>query len=271
MDTFLEYLEIEKEKSHPFDGKNPWKMIEDMLPYIGHEDPHIRDDIIYVCMAIVSERLSKEERVKLCNIYLSEDYLFNDLENKKVTSVLKRSFTLLQLVVLLYNHNQEALLDEEFVSNIAHAMVDYLDKEQTLEGYDPVYGWTHTLAHSADVLGQLLLTRELRDDDKENLLNQFLLKVQVGYYSYGHNEDERIVDALEKGFKNGTLSSDDLIDFASKATVYQGLKSSLHVMVRNRNVKGLLRSMYFRFKEYDLTLGQAIEEALKRNREKKKS
>jgi len=271
MDKLIEYLQIEKEKSDPFEGKDPWKLVEDMLPYIGHEDPRIRDGIIYECLAMISGRLSKEERVKLSSLYLSAEYLFYDVENKEKTSVLTRSFTLLQLVVLLYYHNQEALLDEEFVANIACALVDYLDKEQILEGYDPVLGWKHTLAHSADVLGQLLLSKEIRDVDKENLLDQFLLKVQVGEYSYGHNEDERIVDALERGFKSGALSSEDLIAFAFKATVYEGDKSNVYFMVRKNNVKHLLRSMYFRFKEDDLALKDAIEEALKRNREKKKS
>lgn len=271
MDTFIKYLDEEKDKQHPFEGKNAWDLIAQAIVYIGDEDPHVRDDIVYICLAIISERLSAKERQRLLDIYLSEEYLFYDMNNLKTNSVLTRTFTLLQLVVLLYYHNQDGLVDEDFVGRIARALADYLQKEQVMQGYDKEVGWKHALAHSADVLGQLLLTKELKKEDMQDLLDQFLLKVQIDDYGYIDNEDERIVDALEKGLKSGCLTEELLLDFAKKATIYDKHVDRRAFIITKTNVKHLLRSMYFRFKDRNQDLANALEEILKEHKEKKKS
>ena len=270
MDTFLSYLAKEKEKKEPFKGEKAYALVEKMLPFIGHEDPHVRDDIVYVCLAIVSERLSHDERSKLLEVYLSEDFLFYRIKSKEEVEALRRTFTLLQLAVLLYYHHQEQITDPVFVDKIANALIVYLDQENVLKGYDEQIGWIHAMAHSADVLGQLLLAKELTEEKQVALLDAFVPKFQEAYYTYIDNEEERLVTALEKGFMSGCLKEEVLRDFIGKVPMYESPKHYKGLFVVQNNVKHLLRSLFFCFEDH-VDLVEDIRQAMQKNKNHKKS
>jgi hypothetical protein len=270
MDTFLSYLAKEKEKKEPFKGEKAYTLVEKMLPFIGHEDPHVRDDIVYVCLAIVSERLTHDERSKLLDIYLSREFLFYQIKSTEEGDALRRTFTLLQLAVLLYYHHQEQITDPVFVDKIADALTQYLGQENVLKGYDEQMGWIHAIAHSADVLGQLLVAKELKEEKQVALLDAFVSKFQEAHYTYIDNEDERLVTALEKGWKSGHLKEEVIRDFIGKLPMYESPSHYKGLFVVQNNVKHLLRSLFFRFED-QVDWVEDIRQAMQKNKDHKKS
>lgn len=244
-DDFIEYLIKEKDKNEPFLNVEYFDLVKKMLPYIGHSNPVIRDEIIYECLAHSTDYLRSDEIKKLVKIYLSEDYLFYDIGNQFPHSVLKRTFTLLQLAVILYLHNEKSVLNTSIVQDIAEAMVRYLKEEKILKGYDEVVGWMHSVAHSADVLGRLFQSKDLTKETQEELLDMLVYKFQQNHYVFIDGEEERIVGAILKGLKSGSLSSDLVEEFALKLAHFEPQETYRDYFKIHLNVKALLGTLYF--------------------------
>ena len=244
-DEFILYLEEEKDKSEPFLNRNHFELAKKMLPYIGEKDPVIRDDVIYVCLAHVTDYLTSKEIQTLAKIYIGEDYLFYDIKNEYPNSVLRRTFTLLQLAVVVYFHHEKDVLNKTIISDIVDALAKYLKEEKILQGYDDNVGWMHALAHSADVVGQLLRCKEVDQEMQEQLLDMLVYKVQVNHYTYVDLEDERIVGAIKKGLDCGNLSISMVEEFVKKLAQFEKQENVKYSFTIHSNVKSVLRSLYF--------------------------
>ncbi len=263
-DDIIEYLIKEKEKSEPFLHVDYFALVEKMLPYIGHPDPFVRDDIVCESLAAVTNHLTSDEIKKLIKMYLSDDYLFYDINNHDQYSVLKRTFTLLQLAYILYLNQEKGVLNPSIVQDIGKAMVQYLEEETVLDGYDDSVGWMHSVAHSADVLGRLFQSKDLEKDVQEALLDLLVFKIQQNQYVYIDGEEERIVQAILKGLKSGVLSNDLVEDFVSKLGRFEHQNTYRDYFKIHLNVKALLGTLYFALineKQYDDILG-SIEKAM---------
>lgn len=263
-DDFILFLQAEMDKNQPFLNQDYFALTKKMLPYIGDEDPIIRDEIIYSCLAHVSEHLTSSQIQEITKKYIGEDFLFYDIENKHPYSVVTRTFTLLQLAVVVYHHNHSRVLSQEIIEEIAQALIRYLEMETVLQGYDEEVGWLHSLAHAADVLGQLLSCKDLSKDTQMALLDAFSSKVQVNHYTYIDEEDERIVSAIKKGLNAKLLDLEAVEDFVNSLPRFEkqdGYKSFTRIHV---NVKNVLRSLYFGLYTEDYQdLRETIVEALK--------
>lgn len=268
-DDFILYLESEKEKSTPFLNQDYVQLAKKMLPYIGHVDSYVRDDIVYECLAHVTGHLTSSEIQTLTKLYLSDEYLFYDMSNEDPYSVTKRTFTLLQLVVVIYYHRKKHVLNESLLKDLVLKLVLYMEKEEILTGYDASVGWMHTLAHSADVIKQLFLVEELSVTMQEELLDMLVYKIQVNHYAYIDDEDERVVSAIVSGLNEGVLDLDLVEGFVKKLASIEPQEDYKHYFTIHGNVKTVLQSLYFnlyqqeKFKDLCLLIGQKIEEIKK--------
>ena len=100
-----------------FDFKNVklLELTELLLNNIGDVDPVLRDEIVYPVLAhlLHDNVLEKEKLVEIAKRLISNDYLLFDMNNLVENSVLKRTFTLLQLAILVYKHNTDESLNED--------------------------------------------------------------------------------------------------------------------------------------------------------------
>jgi len=110
--------------------------LEKLLLYIGDPDPKIRDGLVYPVLAhlLHDKHLETDKLLNVFGRLLSPVFLFYDMENKDEHSILRRSFSLLQLVILFYVHRRDQIFSKEVVLDAVKKILEYIETETILEG-----------------------------------------------------------------------------------------------------------------------------------------
>ena len=127
-----------------------WELTQRLLEpeYLGHPDPHIRDDLVYPALYTwITQALSAEQVRNVLGRLLDSEHLFFKFGQADDETVLVRSFTLLQIVAVLDRQQHEPCLATDEVQQLVPVMLRYLEGEQDLRGYDALLGWLHAAAH----------------------------------------------------------------------------------------------------------------------------
>ncbi|MEC0303897.1 DUF2785 domain-containing protein [Terribacillus saccharophilus] len=213
-----------------------------MLPYIGDPDPILRDRLIYGLAGnwITKGLVPPALMIQILEELLTERFLF---KKEKYT----RSFTTLWIAAILYRHKREAFLPSAVTGRVHESLLAYIRQETVGEGYDETYGWSHTLAHAADALDELIQLDELSDDQRRQLAEAIINKMAFPYHVLSHDEDERMAIAIHSALRNGL--SPDAVEcmIKEKTSVVIALWPELtEANLRIRaNFKQFIRSLYF--------------------------
>ncbi|MET3559194.1 hypothetical protein ABID29_002344 [Streptococcus rupicaprae] len=123
-------------------------------------DPDIRDGLVYQtwCQAIGQGFLTQDDYRYLVEWCQDGPPLFDRIGEKELTA-LKRSFTTLLQVVLLWADDEQdgpyyRLMMEEERQVFFEMALDYLRLERDDRAYVEQLGWVHAIAHGADLLVQ---------------------------------------------------------------------------------------------------------------------
>jgi hypothetical protein len=218
-----------------------------MLPYIGDHDPVLRDKLIYGLAGnwVTEGMVPPAMMIQILKELLTERFLFKE---EKYT----RSFTTLWIAALLYQHRREAFLTAELTDRVYQAFLAYIKQETVGEGYDETYGWTHTLAHAADALDELIQLTELSKDQRRQLVEQIINKMAFPYHVLSHEEDERMAIAIHSAMENGL--SPDIVGYMVKEKTSEVIALWPEVTEANlrirANFKQFIRSLYFCLADY---------------------
>ncbi|PAT01333.1 hypothetical protein CI105_07075 [Candidatus Izimaplasma bacterium ZiA1] len=260
-------LESIKSSNCDFTNVDTEDLLKILFKNIGNKDSYVRDDLVYPVFAhlLHDDILTYDKINTICEVLLSEKYLFLDMSNKDKYSVLVRTFTLLQLFIIVYKYNQRKSEFSQYILKVYNAFLRYYQDELDYRGYDKEVGFIHSVAHSADLMSQLMKSEVIQKDELEvmfNLVYEVFIKKE---YQLTNDEDERTVTALEIGIKRNLLDPEFLIAFIEKFKVFDNVKEYPEYYNVTRNIKCLLRSLYFRFidnLEYQY-LTNVIKETLK--------
>lgn len=225
----------------------------EMMDNIGSLDPELRDGLIYTTLFhwITKGRFTSEQLRHLLNISLDSSHLFYKLGDEEDDAVFKRTFSVLIVALIIYEHRKASFLSEEVLYEVKNKLLEYMLKEKDVRGYDEVKGWAHSAAHTADALDELVQCCVFNKSDLLDILNSIKAKVCIGYYVYVDEESERMVTAVENSFNRKIISNSEIIEWL------QGFKTpdpnnrhiyNYHLKV---NIKGFLRSLYFRLLEQE--------------------
>ncbi|RRC93713.1 hypothetical protein EII25_02055 [Erysipelotrichaceae bacterium OH741_COT-311] len=82
--------------------------LEFMMENIGHENPRIRDDLIYglFCIGFEKELFSKEQVESMIKYLFDHNILLKDIETKAIHSTLVRSYGALLWSLILFYDNE---------------------------------------------------------------------------------------------------------------------------------------------------------------------
>lgn len=244
----VKYLENQKECSFTFELINKLDLTYELIKNIGDRDSYLRDDVIYPSLAhlLHDKHLSHEHLIEITKELIGDSYLSYDMDNLEEYGTLKRTFTSLQLAMLVYVHNRDTIFSKEFMIEIFNNILDYYINETDLRGYDPTVGWIHSIAHGADLFAQLVKCEEIEVRDFERLLEAISLKFKINTYSYVSDEDERTVNAIFNLLERDIISNEYMVEWVNILGEYDRPKTYPEVYRINSNVKNLLRSLYFR-------------------------
>jgi len=244
----LEILKRERENKFSFEGVEKEQLLNDLLDNIGHLDSEIRDRLIYPCLAhLLHDKIFDNMLlVKITKELISNKYLTYDLENTEEYSVLRRSFTLLQLVILVYVHNRDGLFEDSLFENIYDNFMDYFGKELILTGYKKEVGWMHSIAHSADLFAQIFKSKELKENQAEEAMISIRDKFVISSYNYVSDEGERMTTAIVNLIKREILSQEFWLKWIADFETYPKVSDYPQVYILKNNRKYLLSALYFR-------------------------
>jgi hypothetical protein len=186
--------------SHDFtppDGVSIADLSSELSGLLGSPDPELRDETAYTVFVswIYQKRLIGPDAL----LTFAEQWVSNlqyEIGTPTSDAVFRRSFSALALSVVVARDNEAPVLDARAFRRVLAAALEYLHSEQDLRGYDPIKGWIHSAAHTADLLKFLGRSRYLEPADQRTILDGISAKMTAATVVFTHGEDERFARAV---------------------------------------------------------------------------
>ena len=241
-----EIFESIKENNFDFSSYDKHHIASLLLSFIGDKDPYMRDELVYDILSklFMNQQFSEHELVSYLNRLMSHQFLLYDLENQEESSILKRSFTILQLVVFVYIHRRDQVIDQTIIKEMLITFKQYILNEKIRIGYDRDLGWIHAVAHGADLLGQLSLVPSFGKSEMIDIFDTIanLVMYQDMYYQF--NEDERLASAIKKGLSRDILTESDILRWINQFLIKPNLKKLPEKIYYRNNIRSFLSTLY---------------------------
>ncbi len=226
-------------------------LVTDMLRFIGHTDPKLRDDLIYSTFCEWSENgvISPDRMKNILSVCLDEQHLFFGIGEKNTDSVFTRTFSMLIIPLALMMNLKDAFLTETEELNIKETVLRYVKQEKDFRGFVDNKGWAHSIAHAADALCEIAKMGSIRHKDLLQILDVIKETMSNSESVYAHQEDERMVTAFVGVYYRRVLTDKDICDWLNsfRATEREEFPIVTPFNVyRKVNQKSFLRSLYFR-------------------------
>lgn len=250
---WIVYLEQQRKSDYAFSDVNKEELVTLLLENIGDPNSHIRDDLVYPNLAhlFYDKHFSESELASYLHQLMGEEYLFFDLDNYIDYSSLIRSFSILQLVILVGVHNRDKIIAPRSIKSLYTRFLDYFQQEQILTGYDDNVGFIHTIAHSADLFTQLMKVESFGETEIKTMMNAITNKLKTDRYQFAHDEDERMVRAIRVGLDRDVLDPEFIKRWLESFSTYKKPASFPERYYITNNVKQTLRSLYFNLRQED--------------------
>lgn len=262
----IQYLQDQKKSGYEFKDVNKFELVLELLEDIGNKDPHIRDELVYPAIAhlLHDKHLTENELTAVLDKLIGPEYLLFDLDNIIEYSVLIRSFTVLQLVILVHVHNRDHIIPAKHIKRLSTAFMNYFQQETILDGYNETVGFMHSIAHSADLFAQLFKVEYFNETIFKSMLNAIQNKFKINHYYFSHDEDERMVVAIINALEANKLDEDYWKSWISQLGSYTKPTIFPEAYYMKNNVRNVLRSLYFALhgKEQYQALREHIETTL---------
>ncbi|NLF77854.1 MAG: DUF2785 domain-containing protein, partial [Chloroflexi bacterium] len=162
------------------EGYSARELMPELVSYLGSTDPQLRDHFAYGIMVrwIVRQDYTPDDLRPLVEQMIPN--LARGVGEQGTDSVFLRSFSALMLAASVYydNHRQPYLTPDEF-RRVFDAVLAYLRDEQDVRGFVAGQGWAHSVAHTADLVDELALSRHADAHDLEQILDAIAAKVMT--------------------------------------------------------------------------------------------
>lgn len=222
-------------------------LLEEMLATLGSLDPALRDELVYGSLArwCGEGRLGRGQLRRILELCLSDDYLLHRIDEGRLEEVFKRSFSLLGVALVLERDEAEAFLAAEERRAIFARLLEAYRRERVVEGYHPVYGWAHSVAHAADAFALLVGAPGPGPEDIAELLELVAAKFRNADYYFRDGEDERTAKIFARLLARGAEAEKLLHPWIGRLASYEAPKGFPARFTLRGNLRNLLRSLYF--------------------------
>lgn len=218
-----------------------------MMQNIGAVDYELRDKLIYSTLNrwAINGVLSPRQMKSLLKTCIDDRHLFYGIGERDTDSVFTRTFSVLIIPLAFFADRKEKFLSEHDVIDIKDKVIRYLELEKDLRGFVEGKGWAHSTAHASDALEDIARSEYIGHDALQEILAAIKHKICVDYYTYIHNEDDRMAVAALSVIKRSVLTNKETADWIrsfgniEKSGTYP---ADLHL---NMNIRNFLRSLYF--------------------------
>lgn len=195
--TRADWLALAKSGFALPDGHPAIDIIVELNPLLASTDPVLRDDVAFGAAErwIRDGRVGPDDLRRLLKLWLSN--LSDGLATPGDDRVFKRSFSALCLSLIASRELAAPFLEAGEVSAFFDRTLDYFERERDLRGFDPVRGWMHTPAHTADTLKFLARNAKLPAGNDLRMLDAVRRKVEASETVFTWGENDRMALALQ--------------------------------------------------------------------------
>lgn len=178
-------------------GESPAALLLELDTLLASPDPRLRDGCGYEIAAAWIYRDRAVGDAELRRVLRAwQANLGRGLGDSGDDGVLLRSFSALDLSVLAAADLKQPFLSPEDRAGLLESALDYLAREKDLRAYDPVKGWIHATAHTADLLKFLARADTLPASAATRIAAAIEAKLDAAPAVFTHGEDERLAAAL---------------------------------------------------------------------------
>lgn len=182
--------------------RTPKDMARDLVTCLGAQDPFIRDKVAYEGLTT----LLRHQDLSPGDMGEIKDQLLRDLDSDDPPGVL-RPFAALMLSEIIRADRVAPYLDDEERGAILDAGIAYFTHLEDYRGFDPVDGWRHGIAHTADLFMQISLNPAFGRDDHLKILDALAVQITTTKHAYTHGEGERMARPVLFIARAGSLSN----------------------------------------------------------------
>jgi hypothetical protein len=231
-------------------GTSAATLLVEMNPLLASPDPVLRDEVAYGA----AERWILRDKVvapadlrRLLALWSAN--LDDGLGTAGDDRVFARSFSALCLSLIAAREVATPLLTPPEGRQFLDRMLDYFVRERDLRGYDPVRGWMHTPAHTADALKFLARSAHFTPADLPRLLEAIRGKIEASETVFVWGENDRMAWAVHAAVRRADA---DLAGFDAWTAAWQADYKALWAggprvdpgrFARVENARQVLRSL----------------------------
>ena len=177
-------------------------LLQAMNPLLASPDPVLRDDVAYSAAErwILRDKLVPPDGLRALTRQWTSN-LGNGLGETGDDRVFGRSFSALCLSVIASADLSAPFMQPAEVEELFGRLLDYFAREKDLRGFDPVRGWMHTVAHTADALKFLARNPKLGAGADHRLLAVVKAKIKSSDTVFFWGENDRMALALQSAVR----------------------------------------------------------------------
>jgi hypothetical protein len=179
------------------EGEKAFGLAKELSGYLKSSDAELRDDLAYSILA---------EWILHKNAFTAQELLALEAEwrgnlnagigESGTDSVIGRSFSALCLAAIAERELKKPFLGESRYRELLQAAESYLKEERDLRGIDPVKGWIHATAHTADLLAALAQHPLFTKQDQAAVLRAIWWKLSGADVVFAYGEQDRLANVL---------------------------------------------------------------------------
>jgi hypothetical protein len=178
-------------------GQQVFSLVRELSGYLGSPDPELRDDLAYSILdvwIVYRNQLSATELNSLESEW--ENNLRAGIGETGTDTVFLRSFSVLCLAALAERDLKSPFLGETGYRKLLDDSLIYLRQERDLRGFDPVKGWIHSTAHTADLLAALAANPLFKVEDQARVLQAISERLSSAKQIFSYGEQDRLAAAI---------------------------------------------------------------------------
>ena len=134
--------------------------------------------------------------VALFTRLVSSEFLFSNIGRKQLRLAPRRTFSLLLIAAILERDTVETFLSPQTINELVPTVGRYLDQERVWVGYSRQIGWVHAMAHTADVILEILRSSKSTEASRSHLLQIVENALLRSRFPWSFGEDERLCTAV---------------------------------------------------------------------------
>jgi Protein of unknown function (DUF2785) len=185
--------------SHSFavpPGASAFALAQELTPWLASPDPELRDTLAYTILDVWIRHGQLTNAELLTLLPSLQQNLTAYIGDSGDDSVFRRSFSALILASFAQRDLRQPFLSPEQYRALLSSAFAYLRDERDTRGFDPVQGWIHSTAHTADLLAALAGSPRFTPADQQALFTAIEGRLTSAGRIYTYGEQDRLAVAL---------------------------------------------------------------------------